>query len=601
MLRRFPISLRFALLLCTAVVFMLGIVAAFWVSTEDIRSVSVAEVQRTMLDGQKEKIEVATQSMALCLAGAIRDLSGEESRVDALRAGVREIRFEPDSSGYYFIYQGTVCVALPPKPELHGKDLGGMQDPNGIFLVRELNRVARGGGGFLEYIWPKPGAGDQPKLSYATMIPGTDYWIGTGVYIDNVEARRAAIDGEITAEARANLTRVLLVVGGAILVLFLPLSYVVVRSITRPVALVAEAAGHMADGELDVHLDDSGSDELARMQKAFNRMAAGLRAKAALAGRIAERDLTGEVRLASERDLLGQSLCTMTANLRDLIGQVHSAAGQIAAGSGEVSDSSQALSQGAAEQAAALEEIGSSMAEMGNRTRANANDAKEAESIVIQQQDLARQGSEQMGDMMEAMNQMRVASQDIAKIIKVIDEIAFQTNLLALNAAVEAARAGRHGKGFAVVAEEVRNLAGRSAKAAEETAVLIEGAIAKVEHGGDMADRTSESLNRIVAGADEVTELVRRIAVGSSEQADAIAQVSEALGQIDSVAQRNTATAEETASAAEELSGQSDLLKEALGHFRLHGGERLELAEGGLGQEGEVCIGEEREPGFQRY
>ncbi|MBF0530147.1 MAG: methyl-accepting chemotaxis protein, partial [Deltaproteobacteria bacterium] len=235
---------------------------------------------------------------------------------------------------------------------------------------------------------------------------------------------------------------------------------------------------------------------------------------------------------------------------------------------------SQALSQGASEQAASLEEISASMTEIASQTKANAEHAVLASQLAAKAKEDAANGNIQMTEMTTAMKDINDSSKEIAKIIKTIDDIAFQTNLLALNAAVEAARAGKHGKGFAVVAQEVRNLAGRSAKAAQETAELIDGSVKKVENGAILLKKSAQGLNDIVTGALKVSELVAEIASASNEQAQGISQINQGLSQIEQVTHQNTANAEQTAAASEELTGQAMHLSEIVSHFKLnrHGG-----------------------------
>lgn len=258
-----------------------------------------------------------------------------------------------------------------------------------------------------------------------------------------------------------------------------------------------------------------------------------------------------------------------------VLGEINQIAEQVAIGSGQVAESSQALSQASTEQAASVQEITATMNEVASQTRQNAVNANQASEMAGTVKENAVYGNREMQDMLNAMAEINDASNKISKIIKVIDEIAYQTNILALNAAVEAARAGQHGKGFAVVAEEVRNLAARSANAAKETTVMIEGSIAKVEMGTRIANETAQALNMINDGVSSVADLINEIAIASNDQATAINQVNVGIGEISEVTQMNTATSEESAAASEELASKAELLKQRVGRFELEGSQAI--------------------------
>ena len=292
------------------------------------------------------------------------------------------------------------------------------------------------------------------------------------------------------------------------------------------------------------------------------------------ATRIAEGDLTLDV-LTSRRDEMGkilQAMQLMQRSLRKVVGNVRHGSDSIATASAEIAQGNSDLSSRTEEQASALEQTAASMEQLGSTVRQNADNAKQANQLAMGASTVATQGGEVVGEVVETMKGINASSKKISDIISVIDGIAFQTNILALNAAVEAARAGEQGRGFAVVASEVRNLAGRSAEAAKEIKALINASVERVEQGSLLVDKAGATMTEVVTAIRRVTDIMGEISAASNEQSAGVAQIGEAVTQMDHATQQNAALVEESAAAAESLRQQAGQLVQTVAVFRLDSG-----------------------------
>lgn len=349
-----------------------------------------------------------------------------------------------------------------------------------------------------------------------------------------------------------------------------------VRALVTDVNTLAQAA---VAGELSTRADAS------RHQGDYRKIVEGVNATldavmgpineaARVLDEIAARNLTARVTgdYHGDHAKIKQAINAAVGNLDEALAQVALASEQVASAAGQISSGSQAVAQGASEQASALEEVSSSLQQMASMTKQNAANAQEARGMSEAASAAADRGVESMKRLSEAIERIKASSDETAKIVKTIDEIAFQTNLLALNAAVEAARAGDAGKGFAVVAEEVRNLAMRSAEAAKNTANLIEESVSNAEAGVAANQEVFSQLQDINDRIGKVGEVMAEIAAASEQQSEGIEQINRAVNQMDQVTQQNAANSEESASAAQELSSQSEELRSMVSTFRLSEG-----------------------------
>lgn len=407
---------------------------------------------------------------------------------------------------------------------------------------------------------------------------GTEYYGSTNV-IDSLGYTVLGVMPvtEFTAQTSA-IVRVLII--GMIFcgIILAVVCVFIALSITKPLKRLNVAVGQLADGELDVTVDTRGRDEVAEVGMNVARIVHRLKEYilyideiSVVLNQIGAGNLmfTLQHEYAGEFSKVKAALLNIRRTLTETLTSIAQSADQVNAGSEQISIGAQTLAQGATEQASSVQELSSAVQELSGQATREAEKAVEAGRSLEEIKNEVEQSNVQMDTLRKAMEDISVQSTAIRGIIKTIDDIAFQTNILALNAAVEAARAGAAGKGFAVVADEVRSLASKSAEAAKKTNDLIENSVQAVERGEELTKLTAEKLSIVTDGTKQVAQTIDAVASAYHDQADKLSEISLGVEQIANVVQTNSATAEESAAASEELSGQANMMHQQIAHFKL--------------------------------
>ena len=385
------------------------------------------------------------------------------------------------------------------------------------------------------------------------------------------------------ATGQINLTMLLSCLTGVVLVILgiMVVGAYIMQAVSRPLFRLTVMAQTLEQGDLGLHehqtmaVNIDSDDEIGLLARSFDGTIHRLRSYigeiSGLLEAIARGDLTAQITQEYVGDFasIRSSLNDILQKLNTTIGQIVASSEHVANGADQMSTASQALSQGAVEQTGAVEDLEATMREVSDRIKQTAENAQHAREQVGEMGLQLTESNQKMQEMIAAMGEINDSSNEISKIIKAIEDIAFQTNILALNAAVEAARAGAAGKGFSVVADEVRNLASKSAEASQSTAALIERSVAAVEQGTNIANVTAKQLAGVVEQSQGIVRTINGIAADTQVQAEAAGQVQSQVNQISNVVQTNSATAEESAATSEQLSAQSGVLKQLVSAFRL--------------------------------
>ena len=486
--------------------------------------------------------------------GTIRGVAAADVYLDSISKIVSEVQLE-DTGGIFLVDTRTGTIIRHKDPEITGQKLNEVNDEMYVYANEQIESGKTGLSLF------------ENTYIQVENVPGSD-WISVS-YVSR---------SEVLAELQQLTITMLVVAILAILALILLVVIQVRRIIGRPVKELSLVATQIAEGELEQTIHYQSRDELGVLANDFNQVTLRLREYVLYINEISEklREIAaGNLAFTLENEYTGEfskikdSLEEISHALNRTMGEIDSASRDVAAGAEQVSQGAVTLSQGSTEQAAEVEALASNISSVSESVHKIAQGAEKASQISQEVKTGLLESKDKMQNMTEVIRKISDRSNEINTIVKTIEDIAFQTNILALNAAVEAARAGEAGKGFAVVADEVRALAGKSSEAAQKTTALLGQTVSSMEEGIGAAQDTADSILTVVSQSDEKNGLIDGIAAYTKQQADNTEQITQGITQISQVVQTNVSTAESSAAASEQLSGQSAMLRKLVSQFQL--------------------------------
>ncbi|NPV39507.1 MAG: HAMP domain-containing protein [Brevinematales bacterium] len=502
-------------------------------------------------------------------AGELTEDQGKKLAADLLR----DLRYGDNGKEYFWAddLQGN-NVVLYGRKDVEGSNRNNLQDAKGTYIIQELRKLALQGGGYLDYYFPRQGETNPlPKRGYSKLFEPYGWVLGTGLYVDDIEATIAEASRHTVKTQRTLLLQIALFAMVIVILVFI-IQRLIHGQITSPLIDMSTEAKKIGEGNFDVQIDprwEKLGGEIEKLAEAFQHLYTYVSQREKEIIAMSEADFTMEITPASSHDRLGIALKKLHENLSRLILEVRNTVEQFSLGADQLSRASQTLSQGANEQASSIEEITSALTEINAQVKQNADKASQARNLSQEVLSMAENSQHSMQNLVEVMQRLNNSATEINNIVRTIDDIAFQINLLALNANVEAARAGKYGKGFAVVADEVRNLAVKSANSLKETTSKVRDIVGAITRGHEVTSEVASHIERMYTNMHQTIEVAEEVAASSQEQLLSMEQISQGIHQINQVTQTTASSAEETASAAEELASQSSILKRLVSQFRI--------------------------------